>query len=189
MWHWYWSSAHHHQLQMTHFCVFALRQESGEITNTYINLSHSVFEMFEAKSSVRKQWKEMDLKRRSVSVPSADRLSSTIHYSLNASRCQLYYSKVAPDWRPQWGDKNGCKILLEVLGENKGEAVMDGCIWPMQGRRQRCSLPDETGSLVSWCPLCPEQPSLVRGERKLVKLLPSVLLSLVSKQMLSIFNG
>lgn len=105
----------------------------------------------------------MDLKRRRVSVPSADRLSSAIHYSLNASRCHLYYGKVVPDWQPQWGEKNGCKILLEVLGENKGEAVMDGCIWPMQGRRQRCSHPDETGSLVSWCPLCPEQPSLVRG--------------------------
>lgn len=105
----------------------------------------------------------MDLKRRRVSVPSADRLSSAIYYSLNASWCQLYYGNVVPDWRPQWGEKNGCKILLEVLGENKGEAVMDGCIWPMQDRRQRCSLPDETGSLLSWCPLCPEQPSLVRA--------------------------
>lgn len=88
----------------------------------------------------------MELKRRQVSVPSADRLSSAIHYSLNASRCQLYYGKVGPDWRPHWGQKNGCKILLEVLGENKRAAVMDGCIWPMQGRRQRCSLTDETES-------------------------------------------
>lgn len=99
-------------------------------------------------------------RRRAMSVGSsvADRLSSAIHYSPNASQCQLYYRKAVPDWRPQWGEKNGCKILLDVLGENKGEAVMDGCIWPMQGRRQRRSLPDETELL----PLCPEQPSIVR---------------------------
>lgn len=28
----------------------------------------------------------------------------------------------------EWGEKNGSKILLHALGENKGVAVMDGCV-------------------------------------------------------------
>lgn len=50
------------------------------------------------------------------------------------------------------------------------------------------SLPDETGSRQSLCTplLGASQPC--QDERHLAKLLPSVLLSLVSKQTLSIFN-
>lgn len=141
-------------------CVFAIRKQSGGITNIQI-ISFCVWNVWSKKQC--EKVKDGDGPEEKMSVPSAHRLSSALHYSLNASRCQLYYGKVVPDWRPQWGEKNSSEILLKILRENKGEAVMDGCIWPMQGKRQRGSLPDETGSLVSWCPLCPEPPSLVRG--------------------------
>lgn len=62
----------------------------------------------------------------------------------------------------EWGEKNGCKILQDVLGENKGGAVMDGCVWPMQGGRQRWVSSRWDRESAEPVPLCPEQPSLVR---------------------------
>lgn len=62
----------------------------------------------------------------------------------------------------EWGEKNGCKIVRDVLGENKGGAVMDGCVWPMQGGRQRWVSSRWDRESAEPVPLCTEQPSLVR---------------------------
>lgn len=62
----------------------------------------------------------------------------------------------------EWGEKNGCKILLDALGENKGGAVMDGCVWPRRGGWQRWVSSRRDRESAEPLPLCPEHPSLVR---------------------------
>lgn len=62
----------------------------------------------------------------------------------------------------EWGEKNGCKILLGALGENKGGAVMDVCVWPGRvGKQGWVSFRWDRES-AELLPLCPEPPSLVR---------------------------
>lgn len=62
----------------------------------------------------------------------------------------------------EWGEKNGSKILLDTLGENKEGAVMDGCVWPRRGGRQRWVSSTWDRESAEPLPLCPEHPSLVR---------------------------
>lgn len=62
----------------------------------------------------------------------------------------------------EWGEKNGSEILLDALGGNKGGAVMDGCVWPRRGGRQRWVSSRWDREPAEPLPLCPERPSLVR---------------------------
>lgn len=82
----------------------------------------------------------------------------------------------------EWGEKNGCKIPLGTLGENKGGAVMDGCVWPMWGwKAEMGPFQMRQGASRAAAPR-PRTPQPCQDERHLAKLPPSVLLSLVSKQ-------
>lgn len=87
----------------------------------------------------------------------------------------------------EWGEKNGCKILLDALGENKGGAVMDGCVWPMRGRRQRWVSSSWDRESAEPLPLGPKHPSLVRMRGISLSFLRQCFYH-SSKQMLSIFN-
>lgn len=88
----------------------------------------------------------------------------------------------------EWGEKNGCKILLDALGENKGRAVMDGCVWPMRGGKQRWVSSSWDRESAEPLPLGPKHPSLVRMRGISLSFLRQCFYHSLSKQTLSIFN-
>lgn len=82
----------------------------------------------------------------------------------------------------EWGEKNGSKILLDALRENKGGAV-DGwvCLTQAGFFQTRQGVSWAFGPLLTACQPC-------QHKRHQVKLPPLAPPSLVSKQTLSIFN-
>lgn len=88
----------------------------------------------------------------------------------------------------EWGEKNGCKILLDALGEKQGRGC-DGwlCLTQAGWKAEMGLFQMRHGVCRAPAPL-PRASQSCQDERQLAKLPLSVLLSLVSKQRLSIFN-
>lgn len=111
-----------------------------------------------------------------------------MHYSLNASQCQLYYCKAIPDWRPRVGGEKLLQNTAWCPGRKQGRGC-DGwvCLTQAEWKAEMGLFPMRQGDGRAPA-LLPGAPKPCQDERHLAKLLLSVLLSLVSKQMLSIFN-
>lgn len=106
---------------------------------------------------IRKKKEQRVEKQKKISVALPDRPSQAIHYSPNASRCQLYYCEAVPDWRPGVGGEKWQRKCCWVPERNEGRGS-DGCVCLTQ---RRVSSRWDRKSAAS-LPLCPEHSSLVR---------------------------
>lgn len=98
----------------------------------------------------------------SVFAPLPDRPSQAIHYSLNASQCQLYYCEAVPDWRPRVGGEKWLQNTAGCPERKQGKGLlMDGCVWPRRAERLWLVPSRWDRESTEPLPLCSEHASLV----------------------------
>lgn len=149
-------------------------------------LSQNQQEKLKRRERKRKQKRKEKHERVSVAPP--DGPSQAIHYSLNASQCQLYYCKAVPDWRPRVGGEKWQQNTAGCPGRKQGRGC-DGWVCLTQaGWKAEMGLFQMRHEVGKDPAPLPRASQPCQDERRLAKLLPSVLLSLVSKQTHSIFN-
>lgn len=181
------------QLQVQHTRHFHPNRRERSAKHRWMHPSPCSFAIHSlVNKTSRRKWKRDRNKERQkherASVAPPDRPSQAIHYSLNASQCQLYYCKAIPDWRPRVGGEKWQQNTAPYPGRKQGSGC-DGWVCLTQAGWKAEMGPFQMRQGVSGvaAPL-PRASQPCQDERHFAKLPLSVLLSLVSKQTLSIFN-
>lgn len=102
-------------------------------------------------------------KHEGASVAPLDRPSQAIHYSRNASQCQLYYGKAIPDWRPRVGGEKWQQNTAPCPGRKQGSCC-DGwmCLTQAGWKVEMGLFQMRQGVGRVSAPPCSEHLSLVR---------------------------